>query len=98
MIGEAMGWKYDHKPGIETKDNKLTKWPITLGTKPTKQEVDVIVSEYETYKQKADALTVTEDIEIVANKLEEVIDFIENGTPISQQTKDWLGTRKALRT
>lgn len=39
----------------------------------------------------------TENPGELARKLEEVIDYIENGTSLSQFTKDWLNTRKEKR-
>lgn len=39
----------------------------------------------------------TESIGVIARKLEEIIDFIENGTPLSLQTKDWVSNRKGIR-
>ncbi len=39
----------------------------------------------------------TESIGVVARKLEEIIDNIENGTALSKITKDWAANRKTLR-
>lgn len=56
MIGSALGWKYDYAQGICTKDNVITKWPASLGTQPTGEELAVIVAEYEAYKDIADRI------------------------------------------
>ena len=39
----------------------------------------------------------TETLKDVSRKLEEVIDYIENGTPLSSQAKDWMSGRKIKR-
>ena len=39
----------------------------------------------------------SESIDIVARKLEEIIDNVANGTPLSQHTIDWMQNRKDLR-
>ena len=44
-----------------------------------------------------DLLMETEKMSVIAEKLEEVIDFIENATPLSQETKDWVSNRKTIR-
>ena len=33
----------------------------------------------------------------LADRLEEIIDFIENGTPLSVETKTWVSNRKGIR-
>ncbi len=42
-------------------------------------------------------LSATENMGVIARKLEEIADSIENGTELSQYTKDWLSERKTLR-
>jgi len=39
----------------------------------------------------------TETSAVLARKLEEIVDNIENGAGLSQNTKDWLNERKTLR-
>lgn len=46
MIGVAIGWKYNHAPGIETKGGKITAWPDGIGPQPTEAEIAIIVDEY----------------------------------------------------
>ena len=45
----------------------------------------------------AELLRETESIGVIARKLEEIIDFIENETPLSLQTKEWVSNRKGIR-
>ena len=45
----------------------------------------------------AELLAETEDLGTIAEKLEEIIDFLENSTPLSQKTKDWMSNRKIIR-
>jgi hypothetical protein len=42
-------------------------------------------------------LAETEGMGVLARKLEEITDNIENGTPLSDYTKDWLQARKDAR-
>ncbi len=46
---------------------------------------------------KLKGLVETEDNAILSRKLEEIIDHLENTTPISQESKDWAADRKSLR-
>ena len=45
----------------------------------------------------AELLAETEGREVIAEKLEEIIDFIENGTPLSAASKTWMSDRKIIR-
>jgi hypothetical protein len=63
MIGEALGWKYDHAQGIKTKNNKLVAWPNNLGPKPTTGQINVIVQEYQAHLEANKPLTVDEKIQ-----------------------------------
>ena len=52
MIGQVLGWKFDHAPGIVTIDNKITEWPIDeLGSLPTQAELDAWTVEYNDYQR-----------------------------------------------
>lgn len=59
-LGAAVGWKFNHQPGMCTSDGTLTDWP-TLPW-PTDLEQAQIVSDYEAYlvtnQAKDDALQV----------------------------------------
>ena len=46
-LGNALGWKHNHAPGIETRDGVLTSWPVSLGAQPSEAEQAVIVAEFE---------------------------------------------------
>ena len=67
MIGNALGWKYDHKPGIRTKGDKILSWPASLGAKPTKTQLDAIVAEYEDYLAANPKLTMEDKIALIDN-------------------------------
>lgn len=47
MIGAILGWKFNHAPGIETRDGVITAWPESLGPVPTPEQIDAWTSEYE---------------------------------------------------
>ena len=49
LLGLALGWKYNHTPGICTRDNYLTQWPDRLGALPDESAQAQIVLEYQTY-------------------------------------------------
>lgn len=44
-----------------------------------------------------DKLAPTEEIKTLARKLEEVIDNIENGVPLSADSRAWMQQRKTIR-
>lgn len=54
-LGAALGWKHEHVPGIETRENSVTGemelvgWPSNLGPPPSKAEQRQIVAEYEAH-------------------------------------------------
>jgi len=51
----------------------------------------------ETLPTVKDLLMETESTAVIAEKLEEIIAFIENSTPLSQKTKDWVSNRKKIK-
>lgn len=54
---------------------------------------EIVVKE----KTNIELIAETESVGVVARKLEEIIDYIENDTPLSTYTKNWLSERKGLR-
>jgi len=79
---------------------------VTTGKKITrkwlKKELDAhndaILRDAPTEQQlKERSLQETEGISFIALIVEEIIDNIENGKPLSQQTKDWVNSRKDLK-
>jgi hypothetical protein len=55
-LAMALGWKFNHEPGIRTKENletgemELTGWPEkTLGPAPDKARQAAIMAEYEAH-------------------------------------------------
>lgn len=97
MIGAALGWKFGYAEGIETRDGIITKWPEALGAVPEGMALAAILNEYWAWRDKTNKLRATETIGGVARRLEEVIDWIENGTPLSPQARSWMTERKAAR-
>lgn len=50
ILGEALGWKYNHVPGICTRGGELTSWPIVeLGVAPDDTAQALAVSQYEAF-------------------------------------------------
>jgi len=47
--------------------------------------------------QKLIDLRATEDLGTISRKLEDVIDYIENGTPLPAEAKAWMANRKVIR-
>ena len=64
-LGAALGWKYNHKPGIRTKGDKIIGWPKSLGTKPAKAEQAIIIAEYKTYLTASQPLTIEDKIALI---------------------------------
>lgn len=49
-LGAALGWKYDHEPGISTANGAITEWPTAaLGAMPDGAEQAIILQEYDDY-------------------------------------------------
>ena len=48
-------------------------------------------------KNLGENLIETESVSVVARKLEEIIDHIENGAELSQHAIDWMQSRKDMR-
>lgn len=44
-IAEVIGWKFDHQPGMKTKDGIITEFP---GGIPSQTDQDLWTAEYET--------------------------------------------------
>lgn len=49
LLGYAIGWKFNHQPGMSTVDGGLTQWPASLGAWPSDVQQAQWVSEYEAY-------------------------------------------------
>ena len=97
-LGQALGWKYGHEPGIETVDNIITKWPLNLGIKPTQVEIDTIISEYQDHKTKMEALLDTGLSDDIENVMEAML--MSDSTmfdAISEETLDKYRMKKTLR-
>jgi len=101
MITAALIHKYGYAEGITEIDGKLVEWPSSLGAKPRAATIAAAVAQYKAYIAPLNALRAnllpTEDIAIVARKLEDIIDHLENGTPLSTEAKDWMTNRKTMR-
>ena len=46
-IGEVIGWKFSHQPGMVTRDGVITEFP---GGIPSQADQDTWTAEYETWK------------------------------------------------
>lgn len=48
-IGEIIGWKFNHEPGMRTLDGVITQWPVSLGgpALPSKAQQDAWTAEYQ---------------------------------------------------
>jgi len=103
-LGAALGWKYNHVEGIETVNNKLTAWPESLGDAPTDAEMAAIVAEYNSEMIKTGNLLATENISNIARKVEDILDLLQNDTPLpinpdtgKAYAIEWLDERKGFR-
>lgn len=48
-VGAALGWKFDHEPGIRTRAGEIIAWPARLGPRPNAAQIAIIVAEYEAF-------------------------------------------------
>lgn len=46
-LGAALGWKFNHAPGISTVGENITEWPVILGNEPEGTEITNILEEYD---------------------------------------------------
>ena len=49
LVGAIIGWKFNHTPGMSTVDGEIVKWPESLGSQPTQENLDTWATEYETF-------------------------------------------------
>jgi hypothetical protein len=84
-LGAALGWKYDHAPGISTKGDVLIEFP---GGILTQAEQDACVAEYE-------EATKWDEVRAIRNELITATDwrFLSDQTP----SQSWIDYRQALR-
>lgn len=54
-LGGVLGWKFQHAPGIETRNGRLTRWPAALGPRPTAEQIDAWTQEYRAWREQEDA-------------------------------------------
>lgn len=54
-LGEVLGWKFDGVPGITTRENVITGWPVSLGTLPTKAQINQWTADFLAAKPGLDA-------------------------------------------
>lgn len=47
MIGEILGWKFGHAPGIRTRGEEIIAWPDVLGPLPTSEQIAAWRDEYD---------------------------------------------------
>lgn len=81
-LAYALGWQFDHMPGICTSEECLTKWPESLGAWPTDAQLEAWVVEYETYLASAQSKNDALDEVLAANPvLNAIVQVgISNGT------------------
>ena len=103
-LSELLEWKYPETEGISTKQTddgsfKITKWP--LGDIPSSEDISTWMTEYEQVKapelEKIASLEEHESLDILSRKIEEIIDFIENGKTLSGEVRLWASNRKTIR-
>lgn len=102
-VGEALGWKYNHAPGIATRAERLTAWPGSLGPWPTARQIEAIVAEYRAaMEEEAAEKALDMDAEETARTLEELTAvLIETGqlprAKVPAKTLDRINRRRARR-
>jgi len=45
--GAVLGRRFDHFPGISTREQEITEWPAELGPEPSMAQVEIWADEYE---------------------------------------------------
>lgn len=49
-IGMVLGWKFNHAPGIRTREGEIIAWPENLGPLPTGEQIAQWTAEYEAHQ------------------------------------------------
>lgn len=64
MIGEVLGWKFDHAEGIVTRDGVITEWPAGLNGGVTPSDADIVTwtAEYEAARPDMEAQRAVDDL------------------------------------
>jgi hypothetical protein len=100
-LGTVLGWKFDHFPGIKTRNGVLTAWPEGLGDPPTQGQITAWTAEYENRPETPEeALARTDtDMRFVAEDVLHIL--LQNGTigadDLDPGVVGILASRRALR-
>jgi len=46
-LGEILGWKFGHAPGIRTRGGAITNWPSGLGPQPSAADIATYTAEHD---------------------------------------------------
>ena len=96
-IAEVIGWKFNHQPGMCTKDGVITEFP---GGIPSQADQDIWTAEYEAYlpaKQWEEDMADSDAI--LPRWAEDMLDAMNASdfANVDQMTKDKLTAKKNMR-
>jgi len=83
-IAEVIGWKFNHQPGMTTKDGVITELP---GDTPSQADQDKWTAEYKTWKAAMDEILRLEGLETPRRLAESVL---------TDEGKAWLTANRDL--
>lgn len=96
-ISEVIGWKFNHQPGMSTRDGVITAFP---GGIPSQADIDTWTAEYEAYlptKVWQESMTLSD--QSLPRWGEDIYDAMNPADQdlVDQHTKDLIAQKKALR-
>jgi len=97
VIGTVIGWKFNHQPGMSTKDNVITEFP---GGIPSQADQDTWTAEYliefpEGYDEWKASIEATDSG--MPRYAEDILDGMADKSGVAQITLDRLQAKKDLR-
>ena len=96
-IGTVIGWKFNHQPGMVTRDGVITEFP---GGIPSQAEQDAWTAEYDALQPTRDwEAAMVESDDVIPRALEDIYDAMTDTqkAAVAQVTRDKIEAKKALR-
>ncbi len=95
-IGEVIGWKFNHQPGMVTREGVITEFP---GGIPTQAEQDLWTAEYEAYLPTKAWEKAMAGTDAIPRWAEDIFDALplEIRDVVNPVTKKMINDKKALR-
>jgi hypothetical protein len=81
--GAVLGRRFDHFPGISTREQKITEWPAGLGPEPSMAQVEIWADEYEQEDDIRDVALARTQV-LMGEVTNPVASYDENDDPVNK--------------